>query len=275
MVVHQLLAQRTGRARLKAVWLATLLAWAYFTRPTSAISLAAVGVYFFFVDRRALPRFAGTLVIWILLFFAYSWYHFGRLLPRYFDPDRLGSDTFWMALAANLVSPARGLLIFVPQILLIAHLLARYRAFVAHRVLVALSLAVVGLHWLAVSGFPHWWGGYCYGPRLMTDVIPWLALLAIVGARAWLDGRSPEPIGLRLAGVTFARAVSVVLILFAVVVHAGAALTPRGKYWYQYPQHVRDHRWRLWDWKDPQVLSWMRQRPKRTIPDPGRGVHSQ
>lgn len=269
VVVYRLLKHATDRTALAPALLATLLAWATFTRPTSAISLGVVGAYLMLHERRSGLRFGIALGLWLGLFVAYSWHHFGTVLPAYFQPRRLGSDTFFLAAAANLVSPARGLLVFVPQLLVVAYLLARYRAYVRQGALVALCLTAIVLHWLVVSSFPHWWGGYAYGPRLMTDTIPWLALLTVIALRAWLDGREAGPVdgeaadaGGRRALLPLGLALSGALVAFGIAANAGGALTKRGKYWYQYPQSVRDDPSRLWDWSDPQVLAWARPRPK-------------
>ena len=47
-----------------------------------------------------------------------------------------------------------------------------------------LALSIVILQILIVSLWPTWWGGYSYGPRLIADALPWMALLAILGLAA-------------------------------------------------------------------------------------------
>jgi len=47
----------------------------------------------------------------------YSWHNFGLLLPYYFRANRLHFGQYWEAFAGNLISPSRGLLIFVPRAL--------------------------------------------------------------------------------------------------------------------------------------------------------------
>ncbi len=50
--------------------------------------------------------------------------------------------------------------------------------------LLAMGICLVQLTLIACDG--KWWGVCCYGPRLMSDVLPWLALLAILGCAAEL-----------------------------------------------------------------------------------------
>ncbi len=46
--------------------------------------------------------------------------------------------------------------------------LLRYRryflAYCAMGLLVAVMGAILLLHWLIISSFPHWWAGHSYGP---------------------------------------------------------------------------------------------------------------
>jgi hypothetical protein len=51
---------------------------------------------------------------------------------------------------------------------------------------------VVGLHWLLVSSHAPWWGGYGYGARLMTEVVPWLVLLGTLGWAAVPETERPR-----------------------------------------------------------------------------------
>jgi hypothetical protein len=38
---------------------------------------------------------------------------------------------------------------------------------------IAFAAIVVGITYIIVA-WPGWWGGHCFGPRLMTDVVPFL-----------------------------------------------------------------------------------------------------
>jgi hypothetical protein len=253
---YLLLAEAAGRRRCHGALLGTLLAWAYFTRPTAVIPAAAIGVYLLVRSRSGVPGYVGALAGWGLGFVAVSWLHFGSVLPPYFAPDRLGAATFWAALGANLVSPARGLVVFVPSLVLIGTLLVRYRSRIEHRGLLVLSGAICLVHWVVVSSFSHWWAGHSYGPRLMADILPWLAVAAVLGTHAWLAATSEEP-ALPRAG----RWVAAGLIALSVLIHGGGAISDRAHEWNAVPVNVDRAPERVWDWRDPQFLSWLLPRP--------------
>ncbi len=59
--------------------------------------------------------------------------------------------------------------------------------------LAILGVAVALGHLLVVASFPIWWGGEGYGPRLMTDAVPWLIVIALVAIQGWGRARSDRP----------------------------------------------------------------------------------
>ena len=119
-VVLSLIAQETGRYRLRPALLATLLAWTYFTRPTFALPIVAITIYILLYHRRLFLTYAVVGAAWFAVFVAYSWYHFRQLLPNYyFVYQHFSATTLGEALLGNLISPSRGLLIYVPILLLI------------------------------------------------------------------------------------------------------------------------------------------------------------
>lgn len=138
--------------------LATLLAWMYFVRPTASISIIAISLIVLVYFRSIFLPFAMTGAVWLGGFVVYSQYHFDKWLPSYYLATRLGSDTFWEALAGNLLSPARGLLIFSPFLLLTMFLLVRYHRQCAYKSFLVIGMAAIVLHWITISMFPHWWG---------------------------------------------------------------------------------------------------------------------
>jgi hypothetical protein len=93
------------------------------------------------------------------------------------------------SLAGLLVSPSRGLLVYSPVLVfafagLVLGCLRRRSLFAA--------LAASTVLFLWASSLRHaWWGGWCYGPRYLADLLPVLcfALLPVLeaaGARPWL-----------------------------------------------------------------------------------------
>ena len=255
IAVWMLLAHETGKARLRPLLMATLLAWTYFVRPTSAVPILIITAYLLLsIPRAAFVRYALTGAAWLLLFVLYSYYNFGQPLPNYYRASRLTFEAFKTAIAGNLISPSRGLLVFVPVILFIAYLLLRYARELTHRKLVVVSLSVILAHQVVVAGFSPWWGGHCYGPRYMTGLVPWFVLLAILAIKAALTWRDKQG----SAGISLNRkaewALGAALLLSSMVINGRGAMAPSTSRWNLTPINVDHAPQRVWDWRDPQFL---------------------
>src|SRR5262249_7030175 len=138
-----------------------------------------------------------------------------------------------------LISPNRGLFVYTPfalfslwgGILLWKHrgdLLLRY-----------LSLGVIA-QILIYGSYLGWSGGWCYGPRYLTDISPFLSFLLV-----------PLLPFHRLSVLT--RGLFVSAVLWSVAIQA------IGAFYYSYqwdatPFHVDLQLERMWDWRDTQIL---------------------
>ena len=71
------------RRDIPAIFLATILAWMYFVRPTAAIPILCVLCYLCVYHRKALGTFAVTGGLWLGAFVTYSWFTFHEILPGY------------------------------------------------------------------------------------------------------------------------------------------------------------------------------------------------
>jgi len=253
-----LVRHETHARKLRPVLLATVLSWAYFTRPTMAIGVAAVGIYLAIRYRKALVAYAVTVAGWFAIFVTTSWLQYGQLLPPYYRPTKLGTPEFWTGLAGNLVSPSRGLLVFLPHLIMIVYWLIRYRHRSALTPLAVLGSSAAVAHLLVVASFPLWWGGEGYGPRLMTDAVPWLVLPALVAIGGWLHTRGHNQATRPRFRVE--AAVAVMLTLSALIIHGGGALSQKTNEWNWTPVSVDQDPSRIWDWRDAQFLAPFRDR---------------
>jgi hypothetical protein len=246
-----LVASEQGKANFKPILLASILAWCYFAHPTTAIPIVAITVYVWLFRHRYFWYFALTGATWFLLLLLYSWHNFGKVLPNYFQTSRLGFQTFWEALAGNLISPSRGLLIYVPVLVSVAFILVRYRKFIREQRLVVLGLLVALVHLLVISGFDHWWAGHSYGPRYWTSIVPWFVLLTVLGAcglqTAW-DQREAPRAKLQIGIIALLAVVSI-------FIHARGALSEETRLWNARPYDVDLRAGRLWNWRYPQFLA--------------------
>jgi hypothetical protein len=255
VVVWMLVADALGRYRLRPALLASLLAWMYFVRPTYAIPILAITVHLLLRNRKFFIWYAATGLFWLAGFIAYSWHNFGQLLPNYYLASRLTFDHFGEALAGNLISPARGLLIYVPVLFFIAYLLVRYRKQLPLPRLTQLALIVIVAHWIVTSGFPHWYGGHSYGPRLMTGIVPWFILLGMLGIRAMLTERESRATVKPVKIWRMQSAMGGALLLISMILNALGATTHATALWNIRPVDIDQQPARIWDWRHPQFLA--------------------
>jgi hypothetical protein len=223
------------------------------------MSLSVLGLvaYVALTRRRRLRPFVATGLVWAALFGVYSLTTFGSPIPPYFLTSHLQSGvlgvetlqrSYLQALAGTLFSPGRGLFVYVPFLALVLVLAVVYRRQLVDKKLAWIAVGVSLAHWQLLSANRIWWGGQSFGPRLFSDVLVWLFLLAVMVTLAWRRGRSGR-LGPRgwagLAGV-------------ALLVAASIAINYRGA------TARETYRWKeeaMWDWRRPQFLAGLALRP--------------
>jgi hypothetical protein len=256
IVVLMLVAQELGRYALRPALLATLLAWTYFVRPTFSVPIMALTIYILLYYRRLFLLYAAVGAAWLAVFVGYSWYHFHQILPNYFLVyQHFGVDTLWMAFLGNLISPSRGLLVFVPMLFLVGYFLIRYWRQVPLKKLAVLSFIIVLTHLIVVSSHSPWYGGHCFGPRYSTGIVPWLFLLGVLAMRGWRTAHTNA----RLNSPGFRRrteaSVGLVLLFLSVTINALGATERATWMWNVRPVNVDLQPDRVWDWRHPQFLA--------------------
>lgn len=255
VVLWMLMVQEKRDRPLNPVLAGTLLSWTYFVRPTNSVSILAITLYILLFHRRLFIRYATTGAAWFAAFIAYSWHYFGQIVPRYYRgyPLRLGS--FWSAVAGNLISPSRGLFVFVPVLIFVTYLLARYWRKLPLPRLVVLALTAAAGHAVVISGVKGWWAGHSYGPRYFTDMVPWFVLLGILGVRAMLDSRDEPGSQSGSFGFRIELAIAGILLLLSVLIHGHGAFSHAAWMWNVVPVNVDRQPARVWDWRQPQFLA--------------------
>ena len=255
-VLFMLVAQEIGRYSIRPALLASLLAWTYFVRPTFCVPIIAITIYILLYYRRLFATYAAVGAAWLAVFVIYSWYHFHQLLPNYyFVYQHFRTDTLSIAFLGNIISPSRGLLVFVPILFFIAYLLMRYWAHLPLPRLVVLSLIIVVSHLVIVSSHSPWYGGHSYGPRYSTGIVPWLYLIAVLAVQGWRKSNE----GQALKRPVFRRRVEGflggVLLLLSVTINALGATSQATSLWNIKPVNVDQQPERVWDWRHPQFLA--------------------
>lgn len=197
--------------------LGAFLSLAVLSRPTNLL-LVIFSFLPWIVERRwrALPGVAAGALPGALLFTGYGAYYFGTPFSTGYGPELVRfQKMLWEGVPGLLVSPNRGLFVFSPVLLFaIPGLVRLWRAerdVDAVRLLRLLSLGSLAVL-LLFAQWNAWDGGWCYGCRMLTDILPVLFIFTAVGwqaARAAAAGRAAFfmaaalSIGIHALGVVF------------------------------------------------------------------------
>jgi hypothetical protein len=217
-------------------WAGIFAGCALAIRPTNAALLPALAVALL-LQKAPLAGFLrvfGCPLVAVAGVAAYNLTLFQSPFGRY--PTDLNARAL-SAAAGIIAGPGRGLLIYMPVAIF------AFRAFVPrvgdsrrkHQPLVAAASVFALFHIAFVALYPIWWGGYCWGPRLLTEILPSIMVLTVIGTPA-LTG------GLKWA---FAAAALYGCFIQAV----GAYCYPKG-HWDHLPVSVDSQPSRLWNWAD-------------------------
>ena len=136
-------------------------------------------------------RYLAWAAVVAVPFVGYSWTTYHAFLPPYYRAfTQLSGATFLEAFIGHWLSPSRGLLIFSPILILaISGVVLKIKRRQWQR-LDGLLIAIIGLHWIVVSLWWNWWAGVSFGPRIWSDMLPYLiyfvipALAAVAACRA-------------------------------------------------------------------------------------------
>jgi len=228
-----------------AAWAGLPVALSYTVRPTDSLFVIVFTGYVALRHRRYLLRYLLAAAPVAAIFVAYNWSIYHRILSPYYQTRLDGFSpgewpVFVEALAANLFSPSRGLLIYTPVFAFSIYSMVRG----SWRTPLTNWLgAMTAAHWIVISSFVRaWWAGHCYGPRYFTDLTPVLTLFLIPYLARW---------------ECLSRTVRVMFTACALI---GLAMHLRGGWsakvyeWSSTPVNVDLHPERNWDWSDPPFL---------------------
>jgi hypothetical protein len=238
------------------------LAGAVTMRPTNAVALllGTILVLWKTSRRSRLVYVVGVLAVfvpWTLV----TLHYYGTLLQPYDRATKLGlPSTFFESVAAQLVSPSRGLLIFSPIVLvgLAGLMIARRRKSLTP--LDVLSAVAIPCYLIAIALFPVWWAGTSFGPRFMTEALPFSLVLSIPFVDwvvAWRTEKSDNRPQIYRVGVIGL----VVVLVFSVFVNAQGALLSSTICWnLKAPgvASVDEDPARAWSWSNPQFVYGVR-----------------
>lgn len=222
-------------------------------RPTAAVFALAGLAFVAWQDRRGLGPFAFGAAGGVAPTLAWNVYFFHNLLGGYvpnlatasYSPADVAG-----ALAGELFSPNRGLFVFTPLVVFSvigAVRAARSKTSDAMLVLVLAGASVLlcGIY----AAYPLWWGGWCYGPRFLTDTMPIAGLLLLFvippSLRAFVRRGPTAAFATSAFALTFAASIGVQLV--------GANSGVQGPRWNATPRSIDSDPSRVWDAADWQI----------------------
>ena len=221
-----------------------VLAMGYIVRPTAAVAIVVISIYVLVFYRAWFLRYLGWAMVAAIPWMIFNYSIYGDILPPYYSASRMGSPSF-LALLGILFSPSRGLLVFTPvMVFALSGFVLSPREQQRRPLHIAFAAIVVGITYIIVA-WPGWWGGHCFGPRLMTDVVPFLVYFVA------FNFHMPAEIS-QWARTCLSASIAIFAIV-GVLIHAQGALR-YGPWEWNYIPHNIDNRYRVWDWKDPQFL---------------------
>jgi hypothetical protein len=156
--------------------------------------------------------------------------------------------------AGIMASPGRGLVLYQPWVILaFAGVILIWRSWLDKRPdekaeVTFLSVVYCVVHFAVVAKWRGWWGGFCWGPRLLAETTPFLGVLFLVAWQSWGQIR----------WLRFAIAPLLVFSFFLQFV--GAYYYPRG-HWESDPIYVNRHEYRLFDWRDNPISRTLKAGP--------------
>ena len=237
------------------VAVSTLVCWAYFCRPPLSLAIVGIGFYLLLKRRRYLLPFVVTGLLWAGLFGLYSAGTYGSLVPPYFLSAHLKSGrlaggllltSYPRAMMGSLFSPGRGLFVYLPFIVLVLFTVVRRWRWLPEKGLAVTALAVSIANWQLVSMFRNWSGGQSFGPRLLSDMLPWLFLLAVLALAA-----------VRVAATEGQfRWTPAKLATIGLVVAASIFINTRGATAQETQRGAG-----IWNWRYPQFMAGLLPRP--------------
>ena len=260
-----------GRSQLswrRAALAGVLLALAAWCRPSHLVSMAVVACVLLADarERRCLPAFcaAGAAGLGLMAISHLALYgdplgpYIRQLLGLGLGKEAVAGGATHAglpaALAGMLLSPSAGLLVFCPWVLLA---FKPWTTVWRQGWWGRSALLIVVIQTLLIARNPLWWGGWCYGPRLFADILPFLVPALVV----WLipaplaDTTSPRPPRLAPRRIALLG----MLFLWSMAMQLPGAALYRFS-WHVLGDDLAQAPWRLWSVNEGIVLQTLRDR---------------
>jgi len=187
---------------------------------------------------------------------AFSYGTYGEPFPSYVGGA--GHLFHWRnipeGLAGVLVSPARGLFIFSPMLLIAGYLLVRYWQTIPLRTLAKAALWSSALYVLLISSFSLWWAGICFGPRYMAPLLPWFLLVTAQGLAGSSERVCPHGRHHPRLGLCF-QIPAGFLVIVSFLMHGYGIFSVHPHLWNSMPRDLNQWTARAWEWRYPPFMA--------------------
>lgn len=220
---------------------------AVLSRPTAALAFILIFLYVFkkFGSKYAISYLVG-LIPSILFFLLYNQLFYLTISNQGYASQIFENwkTPFYMGFLGLLFSPSKGIFIYSP--ILIFSTIGAFLAFrnknenSIFKVLILIILS----HLLIVGAWKHWYGGWSFGYRMASDVIPYIVLLLIPYVNSKLFGKT-KVLFLVLFGISVAVEI-MGLIFFDGIWHG------------VYDKGFKDQSW-LWSITNSEIAFYIRR----------------
>jgi hypothetical protein len=212
-------------------------------RPSNIVILASFALAALWQRPRLILPLVGPAVVILALTALYNLHFFADPLGGY-AMHRHHFSLEWLpqGTAGLLFSPSRGLLIYFPAALVAAGLLLAKPKVLSDLVARAMAASVL-LTIPFMGSYVIWWGGYSYGPRMLSEIEPLILLLL---GLAWphFSATARRPLAIACFGI---------MLPYTVMVQAVGVYSVSAWKWNGAPVDVLLAPERLWDFVDSPI----------------------
>lgn len=162
---------------------------AFLSRPTAGLSIFFVELYIVLANRKKLTNlinsaltFGSGLIVAVSFFLWYNSVWFYDIKNQGYSEQLFNSwlSPFFKSFAGVWFSPAKGILVFSP--VLIFAFFGLYRV-IKNKIdkagLYFIFASIIILHTVVISFWKHWYGGWSFGYRMSSDVLPYFIFLMV------------------------------------------------------------------------------------------------
>ncbi|MBT6401565.1 hypothetical protein HN803_01565 [candidate division WWE3 bacterium] len=233
----------------KWFFMAFFLSLVAISRPTAGIVIPFLSLIFVYQNWKGIKSFIKPATLYVLGFIPPIWFFIWYTGKYYVDLSNNGYAGQWFmgwqskfpeGFLGMWLSPSKGILIYSP--VLIFALIGLWLALRRKQWKVNLNYVVFGsivlIHTLIYSIWKHWYGGWSFGYRMASDVIPFMIILMVPYIKSSLYEKS--------------RKIFLALFIFSVAVQLYGIAFFDGIWHAAYDNGFRDTKW-LWSIKDSEL----------------------